>query len=119
MPEYYYTHQFLLDFLQFLQETLDSQALMTPDLNDIIKYHAVIVRVASQPDDTPMVNEKFNNDVLALMEQLVEDKPLTDDIRHPAAFLFGKNKGKVWVKRLTPEIAELLGIQESPDKGGS
>ncbi len=40
IPGYYYTHQFLLDFLQFLRETLTGKGLMTPDLADIIRYHA-------------------------------------------------------------------------------
>lgn len=114
VPEYYYRQsRFLLDFFQFLQETLNSSALMTPDVNDIIHYYATIEHVKSAPEDAPIVSERFNCDVLVLMQYLADGKPLTEDALLPTNYLFWKSDGKLIVERLTPALKKLLGIPQA------
>jgi radical SAM superfamily enzyme YgiQ (UPF0313 family) len=112
IPEYYSPQRFLLDFLQFLQESLNTNTLMTPDLNNIIRYYAVVERVVLTPENAPIVSERFNCDVLALMQHLVDGKPLTGEALQPTIYLFWKSNGKVIIKRLTPALAELLRVPQ-------
>jgi radical SAM superfamily enzyme YgiQ (UPF0313 family) len=111
--QYYRQKGFFLDFLQFLQDNLNSKMLMTSDLNDIIHYYAVKERVSSAPVDTPITSERFNSDVLALMQHLVDGKPLAKEALQSATYLFWKTHGNVISKRLTPALAELLGIPQA------
>jgi len=113
VSEYYYRQrEFFLDFFQFLQETLNSNALMTPNLKDVIQYYAVIERVAFAPEDVPIISERFNSDVFVLMQHLVAGKPLTEEALQPTTYLFWKSNGKVIAKHLTVALAELLGIPQ-------
>jgi hypothetical protein len=85
---------------------------MTPDLNNIIRYYAVVERVVLTPENAPIVSERFNCDVLALMQHLVDGKPLTGEALQPTIYLFWKSNGKVIIKRLTPALAELLRVPQ-------
>jgi ubiquinone biosynthesis protein Coq4 len=114
VPEYYYRQsRFLLDILQFLHETLSGNATMTSQLNDILQYHSVIERIAFSTENAPIVSEKFNSDVLALMHHLVDGKPLPNETLQPITYLFWKSNGKIIARRLTPALAELLGIPQN------
>jgi len=113
VSDYYYTKRgFFVDFLQFLKEELDRNSLSTPQLNDVIEYHAVIERVTFAPEDQPIASQRFSSDVLALMRHLVDGTPLTEEAQQPTTYLFWKAQGKVISQHLTPGIAELLGISQ-------
>lgn len=113
-PEYYYRQSgFFLDFLQFLQETLSSSALMTSEVSDIIHYYTTIERVTSAPEDAPIVSERFNCDVLLLIQYLTDGKKFVNEALQPTNYLFWKSNGKLIVERLTPALAELLGITKA------
>ena len=101
------------DFLRFLQETLSRDTRLSPDLIDVIRYHLVIETVSCTPEDAPIVSERFNCDVPAVMQHLVENKAVTWEDLNPTTYLFWNSEGKVIVRRLTVALAELLGIPQT------
>lgn len=113
LTEYYFRqNKFFLDFFEFLNHYLSKIQILTPDLADIIRFHIVTERVSLAPDDSPIVSEKFSSDVMVLISNLVEGKPLSEDILKPANYLFWKLDGKLIIKRSTPTLEKLLNISQ-------
>lgn len=110
VDEYYYPKGFFSDFIKFLQEILKNKKLITPNLNDIIRYHLAIGNVLFAPEDAPIVFEKFSCDVLMLIRHLVNGKPLTDEAYRPTDYFFWKSGRKLIIKRATPSLTQLLGL---------
>ncbi|MBI4296147.1 MAG: cobalamin B12-binding domain-containing protein [Chloroflexi bacterium] len=111
VPESYHPEsRFMLDFLRFLRESLNGSATAAPHVNDIIRYHVALESVTYAEEDAPIVSDKFDCDVPALMHCLIENKAPTPDALKATVFLFWKNDGKVVAQRLTPTLAELLEI---------
>jgi hypothetical protein len=79
----------------------------------ILPHYATIERVKSAPEDAPIVSERFNCDVLVLMQHFADGKPLNEEALQPTNYLFWKSDGKLIVERLTPALTELLGIPQA------
>jgi len=107
---YYLEQGFFRDFFRFLKEYLGGNNRMSPRLSDLIQYYGVVEEVSHQTEESPIVTMTFNSDIAELIPQLAGGKSAGKHAAAPATYLFWKNKGRVISKRLTPALAELLGV---------